>query len=145
MVLHLLTDLSDAMCHWKEEKGFLQSLNMLVRGEYHKTSLNTYTELTVTKRYFPNGLIISMVAIYPAYFRWGHASRLIQYAKDLSKIDGTQIGVVSVPNGRALVEHLGFKVHEVYHVQADDELDAPQEVDIAASTFDDNVSNRCEL
>ncbi len=86
-----------------------------------------------------------MVAIYPAYFRRGHASRLIQYAKDLSKIDGIQIGVVSVPNGRALVEHLGFKVHEVYHVQANDELDAPQEVHIAASTFDDNVSTRSEL
>ncbi len=74
-----------------------------------------------------------MVAIHPAYSRRGHASRLIHYTKDLSKKEGIQNGAVSVPSGKALVEYLGFKVHEVYHVQANDELDTPQEVHIAAS------------
>lgn len=64
-----------------------------------------------------------MVVVHPAYWNRGYGTALIQWAKDLSVVDGVKQCVSAVPMSERLFHKLGFK-HIRYIVAEGDEDDA---------------------
>ncbi|KAH9875244.1 hypothetical protein J1614_004735 [Plenodomus biglobosus] len=68
-------------------------------------------------RYLNGKMRLSSLAVAPAYWRRGHATRLIDFCTQLADLDEATLGVSATPRGALVVERAGFSRCEVVHVK----------------------------
>ena len=60
---------------------------------------------------------LSTLAVHPAYWRRGHASRLVSWCTSLADMDDVPIGVSAAPMGAKVAVKAGFEERETVRIR----------------------------
>ncbi|KAF2848871.1 hypothetical protein T440DRAFT_500269 [Plenodomus tracheiphilus IPT5] len=102
---------------------------------------------------------LSTLAVAPAYWRRGHASRLVDFCTQLADSDEAILGVSATPRGALVVKRAGFSRCELVHVKHptisgklgdeafldDAGLEAQATTDVQLWSVTAHISNACQL
>ncbi|CAE7024769.1 Acetyltransf-1 domain containing protein [Pyrenophora teres f. teres] len=69
--------------------------------------------LTTNHRYLDGNMRLSTLAVAPAYWRRGHARRLVSFCTQLADLDNAVLGVSATPYGAKVVSKAGFQEQDV--------------------------------
>ncbi|KAH7075702.1 hypothetical protein BKA63DRAFT_469992 [Paraphoma chrysanthemicola] len=67
----------------------------------------------VKLRYFVDKMRLSTLAVAPAYWRRGHATRLVRFCTQVADSDEAQMGISATPRGMIVAAKAGFEECEV--------------------------------
>ncbi|KAH9865061.1 hypothetical protein IAQ61_009007 [Plenodomus lingam] len=82
-------------------------------------SVELYNRATqpAKSRYLNGKMRLSTLAVAPAYWRRGHATRLVDFYTQLADSDAAILGVSATPRGALVTERAGFSRCELVHVK----------------------------
>ncbi|OAG07110.1 uncharacterized protein CC84DRAFT_1204701 [Paraphaeosphaeria sporulosa] len=81
--------------------------------------VRAYKEATTPAkiRYLQGQMRLSTLAVHPAYWNRGHATRLVGYITRLADLDGVPLGISAVPQGAIVAARAGFEERELVRVK----------------------------
>ncbi|KAF2447072.1 hypothetical protein P171DRAFT_384125 [Karstenula rhodostoma CBS 690.94] len=81
--------------------------------------VHAYNEATTPAkaRYLHGQMKLSTLAVHPAYWRRGHATRLVGYITRLADLEGVSLGISAVPQGAIIAARAGFEERELVRVK----------------------------
>ncbi|KAF2689293.1 hypothetical protein K458DRAFT_413590 [Lentithecium fluviatile CBS 122367] len=84
-----------------------------------KEANRIYSEATgpAKAKYLAGHMRLSTLAIHPAYWRRGHATRFISWCTRLADLEGCLLGISAVPMGATLAARAGFEERELVRVK----------------------------
>ncbi|KAF2636391.1 hypothetical protein P280DRAFT_459722 [Massarina eburnea CBS 473.64] len=83
-----------------------------------RDAASTYNEATApAKASYLDGLMrLSTLAVHPAYWRRGHAAKLVSWCTQLADLEGVSVGISAVPTGAIIAANAGFEQKEIVRV-----------------------------
>ncbi|KAF1963006.1 hypothetical protein CC80DRAFT_487429 [Byssothecium circinans] len=78
-----------------------------------------YNEATAPAkaRYLAGLMRLSTLAVHPAYWRRGHATKLVSWCTQLADLEGVPVGISAVPTGAIIAAKAGFEEQELVQVK----------------------------
>ncbi|KAL5438186.1 hypothetical protein PMIN07_011752 [Paraphaeosphaeria minitans] len=89
------------------------------RRDLCEKRVRAYNEATTPAkvRYLQGQMRLSTLAVHPAYWYRGHATRLVGYITRLADLDGVPLGISAVPQGAIVAASAGFEERELVRVK----------------------------
>ncbi|KAI0591561.1 hypothetical protein Alg130_01142 [Pyrenophora tritici-repentis] len=69
--------------------------------------------LTTNHRHLDGNMRLSTLAVAPAYWRRGHARRLVSFCTQLADLDNAVLGVSATPHGAKVASKAGFQEQDI--------------------------------
>ncbi|KAF2017330.1 hypothetical protein BU24DRAFT_343565 [Aaosphaeria arxii CBS 175.79] len=93
-----------------------------VNRDMSPEALHTYSLATAgaKARYLEGHMRLSTLAVHPAYWRRGHATRLVNWCTSLADREDTQVGISAAPMGATVAAKAGFEERELITISATD-------------------------
>lgn len=82
-------------------------------------SMKIYSAATAPAKakYLAGNMRLSTLAVHPAYWRRGHATRLVSWCTSLADMDDVPIGVSAAPMGAVVAAQAGFEEKETIRIR----------------------------
>ncbi|KAH7116897.1 hypothetical protein B0J11DRAFT_103544 [Dendryphion nanum] len=92
--------------------------NGLIR-DMSPVAIKIYGEATAPAKakYLAGNMRLSTLAVHPAYWQRGHATRLVSWCTSLADMDDVPIGVSAAPMGAAVAAKAGFEERETVRIR----------------------------
>ncbi|KAF2190761.1 hypothetical protein K469DRAFT_392320 [Zopfia rhizophila CBS 207.26] len=92
--------------------------NMQQRDQCPK-ALEIYSKATAPAKtkYLAGQMRLSTLAVHPAYWRKGHATKLVSFVTRLADMDDLPVGVSAAPMGATVAAKAGFEEQEIIRIK----------------------------
>ncbi|KAH7090434.1 hypothetical protein FB567DRAFT_438097 [Paraphoma chrysanthemicola] len=98
--------------------GRCQATTKLPKRDQSDEAIKMYGSVTgpVKLRHFVDKMRLSTLAVAPAYWRRGHATRLVNFCTQVADSDKAQVGISATPRGMIVAAKAGFEECEVIRI-----------------------------